>query len=132
MPNPFLDKSLEDLRDMVLRGELSDQNLDNLAAQYCGVEVTRLSYGWIIDGPTSDWHKAGWLIEKYRLPVYPVGKPRRAITEAAVVAELQVMIEDSEKKRDLIIISEAPPTNITGGMDSVEYVRRIRNGEDLP
>ena len=32
---------------------------------------------------------------------------------------------------DLIKISEAPPTNITGGMDSVEYVRRIRDGKSF-
>lgn len=32
---------------------------------------------------------------------------------------------------DDILISKAPPTNITGGMDSVEYVHRIRSGELL-
>lgn len=29
-------------------------------------------------------------------------------------------------------ISEAPPINITGGMDSVEYVRMIRDGDLVP
>ena len=34
-------------------------------------------------------------------------------------------------EEDLIKISEAPPTNITGGIDSVEYVRRIRDGKSI-
>ena len=33
--------------------------------------------------------------------------------------------------KHLIKISEAPGVNITGGMDSVEYVRKIRDGEDI-
>lgn len=49
----------------------------------------------------------------------------RAITEAAVLAEL------TKREEKPVKISEAPPINITGGMDSVEYVRRIREGEDL-
>lgn len=43
--------------------------------------------------------------------------------------------EADAPKRALPKISEAPPIDITGGMDSVEYIRRIRAGistEDVP
>lgn len=156
MSNPFEGKSLAQLRDDV--PGLSNAELDALAACVCdGYYVSHNGGGfWVFNGTyfeamhrhTTDWREAGRLLVKYKLHLEPcrfheewwahdyechatsrgdTQDPRRAITEAAVIAELTQRIEAVPQ----IKISEAPPVNITGGMDSVEYVRKIRSGESF-
>ena len=73
-----------------------------------------------------DIPQVGTLIQK-RVLVYGrvrydrVGRPVHIEVE-----KFEGILDDDVGK-----ISEAPATNIAGGVDSVDYVRKIRNGESL-
>lgn len=114
------------------------------------LELVNVENGWLAPVPfTTDPREAMRLQVKYNLGVSPfdaIGATFtkgwgicaqfkedttearcRALTGAAVLAELTKREEGAEEP---VKISKAPPTNITGGMDSVEYVRRMREGEE--
>lgn len=139
MSNPFLGKSLTQLRDGA--PSLSNAELDALAACVCDGEWLQFSptiggkmiwnvwvstkYGGYILFPahfhyTTDWREAGRLLVKYKIdtlwiedhkddgdvwaavgpsPQYSVNTSlHRAITEAAVAAELTKRIENATAK----------------------------------
>ncbi len=99
-------RTSDDHHEFVIQEEATGQKIKCIFPE---TEIDRLSEGFL--------HK--------QIEVY--GKAR--FTDKGVPVAIEIHDFDKIPDPKYLKISEAPPMDITGGIDPVDYVRKIRNGE---